>query len=104
MEILDDKLRVWLESAKFVKSKPGVYVLYNRNKDIIFIGESKNLQERFSKYVDANFENDTCKQKTAFYQREFVENPKEKMRQLLEDFKNEHGKIPLCNGVIENFT
>jgi len=102
--ILDDKLRVWLDSAKFVKSKPGVYVLYNKNKDIIFIGESQNLQERFSKYVDANFENDTCKQKTAFYQREFVENPKEKMRQLLEDFKNEHGKIPLCNGVIEKST
>jgi len=67
MEILDDKLRVWLESAKFVKSKPGVYVLYNKNKDIIFIGESQNLQERFSKYVDTNFENDACKQKTAFY-------------------------------------
>ncbi len=97
MEILDDNLRVWLESAKFVKSKPGVYVLYNRNKDIIFIGESQNLQERFSKYVDANFENDTCKQKTAFYQREFVEKPKEQMKQLLEDFKNEHEECPLCN-------
>ena len=97
MEILDDKLRVWLESAKFVKSKPGVYVLYDKNKDVIFIGESQNLQERFSKYVDANFENDTCKQKTVSYQREFVENPKERMRQLLEDFKNEHGRLPLCN-------
>ena len=64
MYILDDKLRVWLESAKFVKSKPGVYVLYEKNKDVIFIGESQNLQERFSKYVDTNFENDTCKQKT----------------------------------------
>lgn len=97
MEILDDKFRVWLESAKFVKSKPGVYVLYNKNKDVIFIGESQNLQERFSKYVDTNFENDTCKQKTASYQREFIENPKERIKQLLEDFKNEHGKLPLCN-------
>jgi len=100
MVILDDKLRVWLESAKFVKSKPGVYVLYNRNKDIIFIGESQNLQERFSKYVDTNFEDDVCKQKTASYQREFVEDPAGKARQLLGDFKNEHGKLPACN--IEN--
>ena len=30
MEMLDDKLRAWLESAKFVKAKPGVYVLYVR--------------------------------------------------------------------------
>jgi len=97
MEILNDKLRVWLESAKFVKSKPGVYVLYDKNKDIIFIGESQNLQERFSKYVDANFEDDSCKQKTVSYQREFVENPNERMKQLLEDYKNEHGGLPLCN-------
>ena len=99
MEILDDKLRVWLESAKFVKSKPGIYVFYEKNKDVIFIGESQNLQERFSKYIDTNFENDICKQKTAFYQREFVEEPKERMNQLLVDFKNEHGKPPLCNDV-----
>jgi len=100
MEILDDKLRVWLESAKFVKSKPGVYVLYDRDKNIIFIGESDNLQKRFSKYVDTNFENDVCKQKTGSYQREFVENSKERMEQLLEDFKNEYGKLPLCNDVV----
>jgi len=99
MELLDDKLRVWLESAKFVKSKPGVYVLYNRKKDIIFIGESQNLQERFSKYVDTDFENDACKQKTASYQREFVDEPAEKAKRLLDDFKNEHGKLPACNTV-----
>ena len=97
MEILDDKFRVWLESAKFVKSKSGVYVFYDKNKEVIFIGESQNLQERFSKYVDTDFENDACKQKTVSYQREFIENHKERMKQLLDDFKNEHGKIPVCN-------
>ncbi len=68
MEILEDKLRVWLQSAKFVKAKPGVYVLYDKNKDVIYIGESENLQNQFAKYVDTNFENDTCKQKTHTYQ------------------------------------
>ena len=97
MEILDDKIRVWLDSAKFVKAVPGVYVLYNRNKEIIFIGESKNLQRTFTKYVDTNFEKDSCKQKTHSYQREFVENPIERKRILLEDFKKEHGKLPPCN-------
>jgi excinuclease UvrABC nuclease subunit len=97
MEILDDKFRVWLDSAKFVKAIPGVFVLYNRNKEIIYIGESENLQQTFTKYVDNNFENDSGKQKTQSYQREFVEDPKERKRILLEDFKREHGKLPSCN-------
>ena len=104
MEILDDKLRVWLGSAKFVKGKPAVYALYDKNKDIIFIGESDNLAQTFTKYVDADFENDDCKQKTAFYQREFVDNPAERVMQLLEDFKNEHGKIPLCHDTSWKFS
>ena len=97
MVILDDKIRVWLDSAKFVKSIPGVYVLYNRNKEVIYIGESENLQLTFTKYVDDSFESNSCKQKTHSYQREFVENPKERKRVLLEDFKLEHGKLPECN-------
>ena len=33
MELLDDKMRVWLESAKFVKPISGIYVLYNKVKN-----------------------------------------------------------------------
>ena len=97
MEILDDRTRVWLDSAKFVKAIPGIYVLYNRNKETIYIGESENLQQTFTKYVDTDFEDDSCKQKTHSYQREFVENPKDRKRMLLEDFKTEYGKLPSCN-------
>ena len=99
MEILNDEIHLWLQSARFVKAKPGVYVLFDKNEDVIFIGESENLQNQFAKYVDTNFENNTCKQKTHTYQREFVENPKERRKQLLEDFKNKNGKLPLCNDV-----
>jgi len=95
--MLDDEIHLWLQSARFVKAKPGVYVLYDKNEDVIYIGESENLQNQFAKYVDTNFENDTCKQKTHTYQREFVENPKERKRKLLGDFKEKYGKIPVCN-------
>ena len=101
MELLEDKLRVWLESAKFVKQVPGVYVLYNRNKEPIYIGETNNLEKTFTKYVDSEFEGNECKQKTQFYQRDFLENPKEHQLRLIEDFKNETGKIPTCNTEIE---
>ena len=101
MELLDDKMRVWLESAKFVKPVPGVYVLYNRNKEAIYIGETNNLEETFTKYVDTDFDGNECKQKTQSYQREFTDNPKERQLQLIEQFKDESGKLPSCNSGIE---
>ena len=67
MELLDDKMRVWIDSAKFVKPIPGVYVFYNRSKEVIFIGETKNLEETFTKYVEENFEENECKQRTQYY-------------------------------------
>ena len=97
MEILEGKVLLWLESARFVKSKPGVYVFYDKKLNALYIGESDNLQKEFAKCVDTNFENDACKQKTHTYQRVFVENPKERKRQLLEDYKAKHGKYPCCN-------
>ncbi len=101
MEILDEKVLVWLENAQFVKAKPAVYVLYDKNLDAIYIGESENLRDEFSMYFNTNFENDPCKQKTLTYQRAFVVNPKERKRQLLEDYKKKHGKMPCCNADID---
>jgi len=95
--LLEDKLHLWLESSRFVKAKPGVYVLYDKNNEVIYIGESDNLQERFTKYIDSNFKADICKQKTVAYQREFLDNPKERKNQLLEDFKNRFSRLPCCN-------
>ena len=101
MELLDDKMRVWLESAKFVKAIPGVYVLYNRNKEPIFIGETNNLETTFTKYVDTEFEGNECMQKTSTYQRVFTNNQKQEQIELIKQFKNETGKSPSCNSEIE---
>ncbi len=97
MELLTEKVLLWLQNARYVKSKPGVYVLYDKKLNALYIGESDNLKKEFAKYVDTNFENDECKQKTHTYQRAFVENPKERKKQLLEDYKKKHAKLPCCN-------
>jgi len=76
MELLDDKMRVWLESAKFVKPVPGVYVLYNRNKDPLYIGETNNLEKTFTKYVDTDFEENECKQKNPILSKGVYRQPK----------------------------
>lgn len=101
MELLDDKMRVWTDSAKFVKPNPGVYVLYNRSKDPIYIGETDDLEKTFGNYVDTEFDGDECLQKTSSYQRIFEDNPKELQLRLIEDFKNETGSIPACNSEIK---
>ena len=101
MEILDDKMRVWTDSAKFVKPNPGVYVLYNRNKVPIYIGETDNLEKTFGNYVDTEFDGDECLQNTSAYHRIFEDNPKEIQSKLIEDFKYETGKIPSCNSEIK---
>ena len=74
-----------------------MYVLYDKNFDAIYIGQSENLQNTFETYVNTDFENEPCKQKTHTYQRLFIENPKERKRQILEDYKKKYGKVPCCN-------
>jgi len=64
---------------------------------VLYIGVSDSLLKEFEKYVDTDFVNDECKQKTHTYLRLFIENPKERIRQLLEDYKKEYGKVPTCN-------
>ncbi|HXG13940.1 MAG TPA: hypothetical protein VNK25_02290 [Candidatus Nitrosotenuis sp.] len=97
MEILKEKIHLWLDSARFVKAKAGIYILYDRKLDPLYIGESDNLQSQFSKYLDTNFENNSCKQKTHTYQRSFTINQKEQKKLLLEQFKAEYGRLPCCN-------
>lgn len=97
MEILEEKVHLWLESARFVKAKSAVYVLYDRKLDVLYVGASDNLQTKFSHYVDTNFDNDACKQKTHTYQRSFMADPKEKKKMLLDEFKEKYGRLPCCN-------
>ena len=101
MELLDDKMRVWLESAKFVKPTSGIYVLYNRSKEPIFVGETDNLEKTFTELFDTDFNSDDWMKKTAFYQRIFTDNQKQERLELIERIKNETGNYPSCNSEIE---
>lgn len=97
MELLEEKIHLWIDSARYVKAKSGVYILYNRKLEPIYIGESENLQKQFSNYLDSNFQENECKQKTHSYQRIFTEDQTEKKKILLEEFKANHGVLPHCN-------
>lgn len=101
MEILEDKVHLWIDSARYVKAKSGIYILYNKKGETIYIGESDNLQNQFSNYLDTNFDNNPCKQKTHSYQRSFTEDHKEQKKNLLEEFLAKNGKLPECNSATE---
>jgi len=66
MELLGDKMRVWVSSAAFVKPNSAVYVFYNRKKEVIYIGNSTNLEKTFSKYVETDFEGKNANKKLNF--------------------------------------
>ena len=101
MELLDEKIHQWISSVRYVKARPAIYILYDKKLDPIYIGESENLQKIFEKYVDTDFENDPCKQKTFTYQRTFTSDHKERKKNLLEKFKIKHGRLPDCNSETE---
>ncbi len=97
MELLDEKIHLWTSDVRYVKAKPAIYILYDGKLDPIYIGESENLQKTFEKYVDTDFENDPCKQKTHTYQRIFTSDQKDLKKTLLEKFEIKHGQLPCCN-------
>ena len=102
MELLEEKIHLWIDSARFVKAKPGIYILYDKKLDPIYIGESDNLQNQFSKYLDTDFKGNSCKQKTHTYQRTFTTNQKERKKTILEKFKaSNDGQLPCCNSEMD---
>lgn len=97
MEILDVKVQIWIDSARFAKPSPAVYVFYNRKLDVIFIGSSQNVQKQFTLYLDTEFESCPCLQKVYAYQKMFTEDPETESARLLADYKQTHGTVPACN-------
>ncbi len=53
------KLNPKLDTAKVesIPDEPGIYYFYNENKDLIYIGKSRNLQQRVSTHLSNNSTN-----------------------------------------------
>jgi uncharacterized protein (UPF0212 family) len=88
---------VWGERAKHVPEGSGVYAFYNEAKVLIYIGESTNLREKFAHYLETNFSDDPRKRETRYYKREFTSNPEDRMKELLDEYRQKHGELPRCN-------
>ena len=98
---IDDKFRSWnQQSINILQEGPGVYELYDENKTLIYIGESKNMKKRLQNYLDSNFAENPCNRDTKWFKREYNYNHKEREQELLDEYKKAHnGKLPKCNNI-----
>ena len=94
---ISGKLYVWEERVKYVPAEAGVYALYNQDRFLIYIGESANLRETFTRYLETNFYNDPRKGETKYYKREFTANREERVKELLNEYRQKHAELPKCN-------
>jgi len=88
---------MWGERAKYVPEEAGVYALYNENRVLIYVGGSANLRETFTSYLETNFADDPRKRETRYYRRESIPNWQERVKELLDEYSQEHGELPKLN-------
>ena len=94
---ISGKMYMWGERAKNIPEGAGVYALYDKDKALIYVGGSSNLREPFIHYLETNFLDDPRKRETKYYKRESSPNWKERMKELLDEYCQEHGGLPELN-------
>jgi len=88
---------IWGGKARNVPDGPGVYALYDDQKALIYIGKSANLREDFADLLKSNFSNNPRLRETRYYKREFTPRMEDRAKELLEEYRRTHGKLPECN-------
>ncbi len=94
---ISGEMYVWGDRVKNVPGESGVYAFYNEAKVIIYIGASTSLREKFTNYMETNFSNDPRKRETRYYKREFTSKQEDRMKELLDEYRQKHGRLPKCN-------
>lgn len=92
------KLYSWNEeNVNRAPASSGVYAFYDEHRELIYIGRSTNIRERFQGYWNSNFEEDPCKRATRSYRREVTDNHETREAELLDEYRRTHGRLPRCN-------
>jgi hypothetical protein len=95
--LIQGKLYMWGEKAKYVPEETGVYTFYDKNRMLIYVGGSSNLRETFTRYRETNFSDDPRKRETVYYRRMSTKNWEETVKRLLDEYKLDCGDIPKLN-------
>ena len=95
--LISGKMYMWGERAKNIPEESGVYALYNKEGVLIYVGGSTNLRETFTHYLETNFSDDPRKREAKYYRRESTPNWEERVKELLDEYRQEHGDLPKLN-------
>jgi len=95
--LISGKMYVWGERVKYVPEEAGVYALYNEDRVLIYLGGSTNLQKTFTHCLETNFSDDPRKRETRYYKRESTLNWEERVKELVDEYSQEHGELPKLN-------
>ncbi|MCK4884439.1 hypothetical protein KAS24_00065, partial [Candidatus Bathyarchaeota archaeon] len=66
-----------------------------------YLGGSSNLRETFSRYQETNFSADPRKRETVYYRRMSTLNWEERVKNLLDEYKQDCGDIPKLNNPLK---
>jgi len=80
-----------LSKVENAPKKPGVYELGNREKTIVKIGEGKKLKERLSQQMPS------IPKDVKFIRWQEIKQHEKREKQMLEEFKEKHGRLPKYN-------
>ncbi len=87
----------WKEdNVKNAPEEPGVYALFDE-EELIYIGSSHDLRDRFLTYWRTGFEGRICKQATTKYMREVMDLYEQRETELLKEYVYSNGGLPRCN-------
>ena len=98
----EDKVHFKLSSFKSVPKKTGCYVLTTFENDILYIGLSDNLYDRFQQHLDNPAKTNPTKEGKAIWFYFTVYDPKnlpKLERTWLNHFETMHGRLPILNKV-----
>ncbi len=80
-----------LSKAKITPEKSGVYELGNAERNIVKIGEGKNLKERLDQQMPS------IPKDGKFIRWQEIKQHEKREKQMLEKFKKKHGALPKYN-------
>lgn len=98
----EDKVHFKLASFKSVPKETGCYVLTTFDNDILYIGLSENLNDRFKQHLDNPEKTNPTKDGKAIWFYFSIYNPKnlpKLERTWLNQFDAIHGRLPILNRV-----
>ena len=100
MAIAGDKYDFTQENVDKSPTKTGVYALYDGNLTI-YIGRASGtdtIRARLQSHKRGD--EGSCTQKATDYRREECTTPVSREKELLDEYKQNYGKLPRCNEVM----